>query len=83
MASYRIELKASAERDIRRLSPPLISRIVARVEALKDDPWPRQSLKLSGTERTYRLRVGTYRVIYEVDPETQTIVIHYVRYRGL
>ena len=81
MASYRIELKRSAERDIRRIHPTLISRILERVEALGDDPSPRQSLKLSGTEATYRLRIGDYRVIYSVDPESKTVVVYYVRHR--
>jgi len=81
MGSYKIELKQSAERDIRRIGAAFIPRILERVEALRDDPFPRQSLKLSGSERTYRLRVGDYRVIYEVDPEAQTVVIYHIRHR--
>jgi len=81
MGSYRIEFKRSAERDIRRIHPALISRILERVEVLGDDPSPRQSLKLSGTEATYRLRIGDYRVIYSVDTETETIVVYYIRHR--
>jgi mRNA interferase RelE/StbE len=81
MGSYRIELKRSAERDIRRIEAALIPKILERVEALSDDPFPRQSVKLSGTEATYRLRVGSYRVIYSVDPEIETIVVYYIRHR--
>ena len=81
MGSYRIEFKRSAERDIRRIHPAFIFRILERVEALGNDPSPRQSLKLAGTEATYRLRVGAYRVIYSVDSETQTVVVYYVRHR--
>jgi mRNA interferase RelE/StbE len=81
MGSYRIEFKQSAEKDIRRIATALIPNILGRVEALSDEPTPRQSLKLSGSERTYRLRVGDYRVIYEVDPEAQTVVIYHVRHR--
>jgi len=81
MGSYRIEFKRSAERDIRRIQADLIPRILEKVEALRDDPSPRQSLKLSGTEATYRLRVGDYRVIYSVDTETKTIVVYYIRHR--
>ena len=81
MGSYQIEFKRSAERDIRRIHPALILRILAKVEALGDDPSPRQSLKLSGTEATYRLRIGEYRVIYSVDSETKTVVVYYIRHR--
>ena len=81
MGSYKIEFKRSADRDIRRIQADLIPRILEKVEALRDDPSPRQSLKLSGTEATYRLRVGDYRVIYSVDTETETIVVYYIRHR--
>jgi mRNA interferase RelE/StbE len=81
MGSYRIEFKRSAERDIRRIEAGFIPSILKRVEALSDAPFPRQSVKLSGTEGTYRVRVGNYRVIYAVDPETETIVVYYVRHR--
>jgi mRNA interferase RelE/StbE len=81
MGSYRIEFKRSAERDIRRIGAAFIPNILERVEALSDDPFPRQSVKLSGTEATYRLRVGNYRVIYSVDADTETIVVYYVRHR--
>jgi len=81
MASYRIKLKRSAERDLRRISPSLIARLLKELEALGETPFPRRSLKLSGTERTYRLRVGVYRVVYEVDTEGKAITIHYIRHR--
>lgn len=81
MALYKIEFKQSAERDIRKITPTFIPNILRRIEALADNPFPRQSLKLSGVEVTYRLRVGDYRVIYEVNPEAKTIIIHYVRHR--
>jgi len=50
MGSYRVEFKASAERDIRRVSPALIDNILRRIEALSDNPIPSQSVKLSGME---------------------------------
>ena len=81
MGLYKIEFKQSAERDIRKITPTLIPNILRRIEALAGNPFPRQSLKLSGVEVTYRLRVGDYRVIYEVNPEAKTIIIHYVRHR--
>ena len=81
MALYKIEFKQSAERDIRKITLTLIPNILRRIEALADNPFPRQSLKLSGVEVTYRLRVGDYRVIYEVNPEAKTIIIHCVRHQ--
>ena len=52
-----------------------------RIEGLRTDPFPRQAVKLSDTERLYRIRVGDYRIVYEVDTQAKQIVIHYVRHR--
>ncbi len=63
MGSYRVQVKRSAERDLRKIAADLIPGILAKIEGLAENPLPPQSLKLSGTEATYRLRVGDYRVI--------------------
>jgi len=81
MASFKIEFSGSAEKDLRRLGPTPVARILRRIEALEDDPTPRESRKLGGTERTYRLRVGDYRVVYELDSNARTIIVYYVRHR--
>jgi mRNA interferase RelE/StbE len=73
MGLYRIEFK--------QVTPALIPNIFSRIEALGSNPFPKQSLKLSGVEATYRLRIGDYRVVYEVDMDTRTIIIHYIRHR--
>jgi mRNA interferase RelE/StbE len=52
-----------------------------RSESLKDEPFPRQAIKLSGAERLYRLRVGEYRILYEVEVQVEQVTIHYVRHR--
>ncbi len=65
MASYRIEWKHSAEKELRKLPAQAIARIVQAVGRLADNPHPPGSIKLAGSE-AYRLRVGDYRVIYTV-----------------
>jgi len=59
----------------------MVSKILFRIDQLPINPFPSQSLKLHGAEHLYRLRVGDYRVVYEVDTEPMAIVIHYVRHR--
>lgn len=44
-------------------------------------PLPVQSIKLSGLENLYRLRIGDYRIIYEVDEADELVTIHYIRHR--
>jgi mRNA interferase RelE/StbE len=79
--SYNVNFKPSVEKDLRPLSKALVSRVMERIERLKTDPFPRQAIKLSGTERLYRIRVGDYRIVYEVDTQAKQVTIHYVRHR--
>lgn len=81
MASYSVSFKPSLQKDFRRLSPQILSRVLERIEGLQSDPFPHQAIKLSGADRLYRLRVGDYRIIYEVDTAAQQVIIHYVRHR--
>lgn len=81
MASYKVFLKPSVEKDLRALPKAIIGRIFQYIEQLRDDPFPRQSIKLAGAEQLYRLRMGDYRIIYSVDKEAKQITVHYVRHR--
>jgi mRNA interferase RelE/StbE len=81
MASYTLVLKPAVEKDLRSLPTNLVERVFDRIEALEDDPFPRQSLKLEGSEQMYRLRVGDYRIIYEIDHANRQITVHHVRHR--
>jgi mRNA interferase RelE/StbE len=81
MDSYEIRWKNSAEHDLRRIGLKEIPRILKAVESLVDNPFPPQHRKLRGSERDYRIRVGDYRVIYQVETRTKIITIYYVRHR--
>ncbi|MCD6275705.1 MAG: type II toxin-antitoxin system RelE/ParE family toxin [Thermoplasmata archaeon] len=78
---YLIKLKRSVEKEILKLPRDVIKRIVRAIDELENDPYPRDSKKIRGTERTYRLRVGNYRIIYQVDEERKEIIIYHVRHR--
>jgi len=82
MASYNLSFKRSVEKDLRSLRKSVIPRVLNKIEDLKDNPTPRQSVKLTDAEYTYRLRVGDYRIVYEVDKKGQEIVVLYVRHRS-
>jgi mRNA interferase RelE/StbE len=56
MASYKVVFKPSVEKDLRSLSKSVVERIFKRIEALKDEPLPRQSIKLAGAEQLCRVR---------------------------
>lgn len=78
--SYRIEITATARRDLLRSPAPVKRRLVTAIDALTDTPCPPGCIKLTG-ETAYRIRVGDYRIIYEVNDPDKTILIIRARHR--
>lgn len=78
---YEIRLRSSAERELRRLPREIVRRMVAAIDKLAEEPRPRGAQKMASIEHTYRIRLGQYRVIYEVDDETRKIVVTRIRHR--
>ncbi len=66
MASYRLEWRRSTRKDLRRIAAAEVARVIAAAEALAKDPFPPGFVKLSGSERSYRIRIGDYRILYNV-----------------
>ncbi len=81
MASFEIQWRASTKKDLRKLPPHEVARVVTAIEALAQEPFPHGSEKLSGAEHTYRIRVGDYRVVYEVFTESRIVEIQRARHR--
>jgi mRNA interferase RelE/StbE len=81
MATYQIEWKASAFHELKAIDRQIILRIVSAIGLLAADPFPPGVRKLRGSENTYRLRVGDYRVLYEVHSSSVRILIVRVRHR--
>jgi mRNA interferase RelE/StbE len=78
---YEVFLGNSAIRDLRRLAPKIHDRIVEEIQSLSDDPRPAGCRKLAGSENDWRIRVGEYRVIYEIADAIRVVRIHRVRHR--
>ena len=81
MVLFSIQWRNSTKKDIRNLPKQEVARIIDAVSLLADDPMPHGSQKLSGSERSYRIRIGDYRVIYEVFTDSHTVEIQRVRHR--
>ncbi|HEX4495517.1 MAG TPA: type II toxin-antitoxin system RelE/ParE family toxin [Thermoanaerobaculia bacterium] len=81
MDSYKLCLKPAAEKDLRKLPKAIVQRVLHLLDELPADPFPHQHSKLSGTERLYRIRLGDYRIVYEVDEEALEITVHSIRQR--
>ena len=81
MANYRIEVSATAEKQIRKLHRTDQIRTLKAIQALARDPHPRGSRKLRGYEDVFRLRVGTYRILYSVDSHRLLILVLKIGHR--
>lgn len=79
--SYTIELKPAAVRDLRKLAKGLQKRIAARIDELADNPRPPGVEKLSGERHYYRLRVGNYRIVYEVKEDVPLVLVIRIGHR--
>ena len=81
MASYQIEWKNSAYKELQKLPRQMIPKIISAVGDLSDNPYPQGVKKLVGSEHSYRIRFGDYRVVYEVIENKLIIEIVRVRHR--
>ena len=73
--TFRVELAPAAQRNIRRISSRYREPIENAIYRLGDDPYPHGSIKLRGEENTWRVRVGRFRIIYEVQADLLLVLI--------
>jgi mRNA interferase RelE/StbE len=80
MAAYKVQFKASVEKDFATIPKKDLKRILKRIEALAENPRPWGCEKLTGQER-YRLRQGRYRIVYSVQDDEVTVWVFKVGHR--
>ena len=81
MARYSVLIKPSAKREIESIPQKWHrQRVVTRIRALANDPRPPGCEKLTGQDR-YRLRQGTYRIVYSVEDDSLVVYVVKVGHR--
>ena len=78
---HEVYIEQSAERELKALSEEDFLRIVPHLKALRSNPRPKGSKKLSGSKNDWRIRIGSFRVLYEVDDKEKVVRIMRVRHR--
>ena len=81
MGKYQLKIKRSAEKELAALPYNSILSIKERIEKLSDNPFPAGYKKLKGFKNFYRVRAGTYRVIYSVTHQELIIEILKIAHR--
>ncbi|MBH8555133.1 type II toxin-antitoxin system RelE/ParE family toxin [Nostocaceae cyanobacterium CENA357] len=79
---YQIELTKSATKQLNKLPINIKERIDARILDLAIEPRPDGVKKIKGDENSYRIRVGDYRIIYEIYDEILLISVVKVGHRS-
>ena len=78
---YQVVVERSAEKDLKRHSPETRSRVATALRALATNPRPTGSRKLVATKHDWRVRVGDYRIIYEIADVIRVVRVRRIRHR--
>ena len=78
---YEVLLERRAQRDIKKLPAEVFHRIIPSIRALAEDPKPPGCRKIAGSKNDWRIRIGEYRVIYEIDENAEAVKVMRVRHR--
>ena len=82
MASYSVKIKNSAQKEIRNLpNKELRDKVVSIINGLYINPVPDESKKIKGSNNIYRIREGTYRIVYQIYKSELLILVIRVRHR--
>ena len=79
--SYQVVLGRVAKRDLQHLDRVWQRRVAKHLQTLIDAPRPSGVVKLRGAENEWRIRVGDYRIIYEIDDNKSLVTILRIRHR--
>ena len=78
---YEVYLERSAENDLKRLPASAFDRIVHQIKTLAENPRPSGCRKITGSKNDWRIRIGDYRVLYEVNDRGKAVRVMRVRHR--
>ncbi|MEO8613746.1 MAG: type II toxin-antitoxin system RelE/ParE family toxin [Luteolibacter sp.] len=81
MEFYRVEFAIGVEKDLRKIPAKQAARIIRATEKLAANPNPPGSVKLVGHDAKFRIRVGDYRVIYEIHNSVLVVLVIEIGHR--
>ncbi|MGD1859358.1 MAG: type II toxin-antitoxin system RelE/ParE family toxin [Leptolyngbyaceae cyanobacterium] len=79
--SYTIITPRAVKKQLDALPGSIYERIAVKIQRLAEAPRPAGALKMKGSEREYRIRIGNYRVRYEIDDQALTILLLQCKHR--
>ncbi len=79
---HKVSVTSRAERELKRLDRPVKNRIITALSALSTDPRPPGCLKVRSEEGVWRIRVGDWRVGYQIDDEASEVLVVRIAHRS-
>lgn len=79
---YQVLIERKAEKDLEILPAKIFQKVSAKIQQLANNPRPQGSQKLRNSDDNYRIRIGDYRVLYEIDGQDKVVKIFRVKIRG-
>ncbi len=79
--TYQVEFSGSAAREFRKLPAAVRASLAPRIDALTRNPRPGGTKKLVGERNGWRLRVGDYRILYEIRDSNHRVLIVTIGHR--
>ena len=80
--NYRIEFYKDASKQFRKLPLNIQKRIQAKIDELAIEPRPNGVKKLQGDDNSYRIRVGDYRIVYEIKDDVLLVIVIKIKHRS-
>ena len=78
---YIIKFRPAVEKNLRDLPKKELIRIKRKIESLSENLPDRSSTKMKGNNKFHKIRVGDYRIIYEIHDDTLVILVVKVGHR--
>ncbi len=79
--TYSVTTARPADRDLRRLDGKIQRQVLAKIDALAENPRPQDVKLLHTADRIYRVDSGEYRSLYTIDDDKKSVVILHVKNR--
>lgn len=73
--TYVIEMTKAAEKDLAALDESARSRVISTIRALAGNPRPQGAIKMEGFKNAYRVRVGSYRIGYQIHDSRILVIV--------
>ena len=81
MSKYSVILMPQAQKDLDAFSDKRLAKFEKTILGLYDEPRPHNSIKLSGSASMWRIRIGAYRILYEIDDRVKIVKIYRIAHR--